>query len=928
MYSDIESCLSLGLSRPEDLQPHIRAYDGREKAPAGKDSVDLSLGKVTDMDTGVRLLELRLSNMTGESLWLEVRFGISLSDYSGLTYWDGLNETPVNGKAPLLYACNADPFDGPIQPLPDKVYPEIYDELEESFTRLDVHIGEFAGIQTLCQFPAAALYNRNACVGIGLDPRTDFSYFSSGINADQDGFYFAVKTVLEPKETDAAVNLLLVTSEGTYGKRHILDAYYKAFPALYELSADVDQRFMGPAETFKCYQAPECGNILLEDFRRYHTSWVSTIFEWFQYDGMGLYLDEDVVGGDFLQRVKDSTVGGKSIDEAHRLIREGNSYMTLQSASLLSQTYENGNKGLVKRLNMEDAVIIRSNGKVYDRHEQMNGDSYVMSARGSYLDFLKENIRKAVEEYRPDGLYVDNCQGPRPDFNPAIPRVTSRAFTDGQTYITQGYGNAALLNYMKSFVTENGRRMAALSNTPNDYMVTRESDAALVEYGPWMDDDKVLIGLRCLMGKKPIVQWGPKGFLNYLSYPEDEAAAKMDHYVRLTRLYAIHTGCMLNTAHAVRGYPESLAWLPLIEELARLGWEPVTNATVDNKDLKLERFGRFSYSVVNFSDREQAGTVTVNAGANNEGVYIYKKCDPAFSGLETVMAAGEGAVTLTLPALSAQMLHSVMALKTGVADSGRAMVSIDGDDVCEVKLEGLEGCFRARFMKKEGYDVKSVTVDGRELDLMPEETDNSRSASVTASGSTVIRIEYAAKILVDKSAVGEFAFFNKKQGPGFSLACPDIEHPVFQLQKERLLGFLRYYAVDMILASMSDEQRHSFDKGNHDTRMTLRRAAYAPDMDLDVAAELLEGGGQIVFIAGEYIEWMRANLGTFDPDRNGVYRFGPGSLICYSESIADFSLVIDELLRELDGVFPLYGEQRWRERRFMKARFWNLHVAT
>ncbi|MDD3926652.1 MAG: hypothetical protein PHT33_08340 [bacterium] len=885
IFNDLQECISILDIASESVFRLPAVYDADKGGPVELDEMDVQIDSLQEMLPGVHIMTVRVSNTAIVAKRLEIRVGFELADYSGLTYWDGVSSVLLEERLPVKYACNADPYEGPVYPLPDKFHPK---SCEQTFVKEDVEniCDEFSGIQTLCQFPAAALYDAEQCLGIGLDPRLDFSYFSSGIAPGADGFYFSVKTVLEAGEKDVPVRLLVIKSRGSYGYRHVLDAYYRSFPEVYSYRKDIDPRFFGPAETFPCYHAPECGSIVLEEFRRYYTSWTLSIFEWVMDGGFGFYLDKAWVGEDFLSVFRDDILKDRTLDEGNGLIAVGNRRLTGQCAVSNGLTYENADWRVMAE-QMPDSILIRSNGRPNRRLSNMSGDACVaFVGANSYWDFLKNNIARAVAEYKPDGLYVDNCQGPRPNFNSAVPKIPARAFTDGKDYVTQGYGHALLLKYMRSFNTAAGRKMATLANTPGDYIVCRETDTAVIEGGSWLGSDSWSRGLRHLFGKKPIVQWGPKGFPGWFDYDEEAAEAVVDRHVCLARLFAVNTGCLLNTAHTVRGYSDTMAWMPLIIKLAGLGWEPVTKAMTDNRSLKIERFGDNSFSVVNFTEERQCGSAVISRQSKSEPLFVYRLLVPENVPARNDLLATESRLAMGLAPLSAVVIRPALGLRPAEDRQCRAVVTSAGDGFCEITITGLDSKTEAVIPEDDDWILTLITADGCVLDW---ERDSSGVPvvvlpAVSPGEELCLRIEYRHRIYVDIEAVKSFSWMKDDSRPDFSAVCPDPQEMSCKLQVERLEAYFRYYLAEKRMEELPTEKLYSFDHGNHDSRMTLRVAHYAPEFNIAVRSNVAGGGGQVILASVSQMQWMEDNLSGFHPEGDGVYAC-QGNLIVYAASI-------------------------------------------
>jgi hypothetical protein len=121
--------------------------------------------------------------------------------------------------------------------------------------------------------------------------------------------------------------------------------------------------------------------------------------------------------------------------------------------------------------------------------------------------------------------------------------------------------------------------------------------------------------VRAMFGRKPYA------YMNY--YWEDEA--KVQEYVNKSLCFGIFSTISTNffTGVIYETHPDGylrdkklLDWFyPLAVKLNKAGWEPVTYATVDNKDVSCERFGSGNtiyYTLYNDSEDKQTCSLTVD----------------------------------------------------------------------------------------------------------------------------------------------------------------------------------------------------------------------------------------------------------------------------------------------------------------------------
>ena len=568
-----------------DSRFQISLIDGKRKAIYSGKEIKLSCRK-NILSKKVTEWQVRLENISSEEKWLEVRISFLPDFTTPFKYWDGQKTHKVKNINEKIYAPNADPADGPEAPLIDYQFPEIYFKHPDkgpAMSEMELMSQEFSGISSYCIFPLQCIWDHKEGIGIGVNPRQFFSYATGGYDKDKGGLFFGIKVVLHPHKKET-VKFLVFELDAHWGWRSGLSQYYRLFPDIYQPRKDIPEH-IGPGETYNPFDAYKLKNAHLEDFRRFRTRWTWGI-------------SEAIIGVLYLQakygkeKVKKVLGEYRSLKRYRYVAKRGFSKLKQIVLPLFGITFERCDLGIARKF-FSDSLWIRSDGSKWVEFKKVLMWAY----KNSYSKHLKEDAVKVMKSYQPSGFIFDNCGGPRPYFGPTegIPGI---AFTHGKKYSTQGIGHSDLMRFMQTLETCEGKKAIVAANTPADYMTCRFCDIAIIEAGPWLNNDIWGRGLRYLMGKKPIVWWGPKGFPGWLHLNREELAKGMKERVNQLILYSIELGGMPNTAHAVRGFPEMQRWLPYIISLAKAGWEPVTGAVVTGNDkLRIERFGERFISI-------------------------------------------------------------------------------------------------------------------------------------------------------------------------------------------------------------------------------------------------------------------------------------------------------------------------------------------
>jgi hypothetical protein len=184
-------------------------------------------------------------------------------------------------------------------------------------------------------------------------------------------------------------------------------------------------------------------------------------------------------------------------------------------------------------------------------------------------------------------------------------------------------------------------------------------------------DDSILYA-RALSGNRPY------GYLLNTDFAE-VSHAEMESYMRLCAVYAIYPSAFSADA-ASNNYFEQPAlyerdrplfkkYVPIVRALSLAGWQPVTDATVDNTSLEIEAYGTNTVSgqryltVRNFASQPVTATVTFDTNKwAYPGAQWLRLTNLFDGGSVTVnLGAGSNSLGLTLPANQS----TVYAVQTG-----------------------------------------------------------------------------------------------------------------------------------------------------------------------------------------------------------------------------------------------------------------------
>lgn len=171
--------------------------------------------------------------------------------------------------------------------------------------------------------------------------------------------------------------------------------------------------------------------------------------------------------------------------------------------------------------------------------------------------------------------------------------------------------------------------------------------------------DASLLYARALSGARPY------GYLLNTDFTK-VSSAEMEAYMRLCAVYAIYPSAFSADASS-NNYFEQPAlyerdralfkkYIPIVRSLSVAGWQPVTDATVDNTNLGIEAYGTNNpagpryLTVRNFSGQSLSATVAFDSGKwANSGAQWLRLTNLFDGGSVTIdLAAGSNSVALTL----------------------------------------------------------------------------------------------------------------------------------------------------------------------------------------------------------------------------------------------------------------------------------------
>jgi hypothetical protein len=516
-------------------------------------SYDLKLGDLTThhalkvQDRHV-LWDVSVPNNSNKDLLVEARLTLPLHLGDGpCFFWDGLQLKSVSPKTSGLEMTTLVP-------------------------------GQFLSQGIL---PAVCLHNEKYGVALGLQPMQIESFYGSRVSPAEgkpNTFCYAVRLAIPPGKTREA-RFVLYVIDPNWSWRSCVERYWGFWPEVFEAPKrdDVWGLYATSSPTFVHNQ----GDKFIELCRRMRVG------------GMELYAPFDKTG-DFYPDSEPALQRGKptlSREEMRRMYETAN-----LACCNLSYVIPTKCEREMAKAKYSDSIIRLANGEFFlsDIWDVMGGHREKLAAMFAWGDSFGENLRaelrQIVQNYRPDGFYLDNGAFVWQDYG----RTTEwAAFDDeGKIYTNAGIAYAKLLDDLREFAPE-------VHRNPGEFIQYFSGFRAHSHLTNCVGTQPHYIrSHRLIMGYKPI----------FPNHP-DRFGSKSDVFD------ALEVGGLPWLAGFQRKLePLAQAWAPVAIALARAGWKPIPLAAADTREVRIERFGQGDgafFTVRNLSDQNAVSRCTV-----------------------------------------------------------------------------------------------------------------------------------------------------------------------------------------------------------------------------------------------------------------------------------------------------------------------------
>ncbi|MCX7012365.1 MAG: hypothetical protein NTW86_07355 [Candidatus Sumerlaeota bacterium] len=403
---------------------------------------------------GYIVWEVRIPNPGNDNLLLETR--LSLPARLGAEqwhYWDGLSLRSLDAKAPAAETTTLVPG-----------------------RRLSQGI-----------FPAVSLHNAKISMVAGLFPTDIESFYGSRVKPAGDPletFYYVVRMAIPPRQ-ERSVKFLLYAADPNWSWRSVVDRYWSFWPALFAAPPRDDVwGFYGLAQPT---EVNSNGDKFIDLCRRMRVGAMELPMPFAK-------------GGDFYAPTEPAYARkfGTLNREQLRQVYQISNIACCTLSYLIPMRCERQ----MAFAQYADSIIHRDTG------EPFLSDSWELMPKGverlaamfawgdSFGEHVRQDLRRIVADYKPDGLYLDLGAYLIEDYG----RMTEwSAFTDqGKMYTNAGIAYAKLLEDIASFAPQVQRNPGELIQ----YFEGFQGNAHLSNHTS--DQPFYIRTHRLIMGRKPI----------------------------------------------------------------------------------------------------------------------------------------------------------------------------------------------------------------------------------------------------------------------------------------------------------------------------------------------------------------------------------------------------------------------------------------
>lgn len=477
--------------------------------------------------------------------------------------------------------------------------------------------------------PFGAAYDATAGLLAGMDPDQPISMYGNGLWYESSVLYLGYEIrVVVPRNGSITRRLVCSGFDSSFAERSAVDRFWDIFPEVYYLPEDIDSSIWGmgssivswyihPKAGYPSSPTPEAADLI----RRFSIGW-----DWFYRSipkSMDFYfLDfllwlRGITWSEFREALaleaspplpgSDSATIWAAVQNLHADNQA--SYNTAADLGVMGLYYMQPQTLYLAELNMlfTDSLFIGPY-TFGDRHAFPGGTSLGNFWRGMIPDLLSE--------YAIAGMGVDSAKGHIIYNGPAVNNIPSQAAYDdnGDLFVLGGAAYNKIVDDWQTQAVNNGWSVLPIIANNNEVAtvpIASSIHGALSERNPLNQYRSNHIGLRYMMGRKPMVFWEDYtlGLLEFPGVDWNTLNPAEVQDVLIDRIGALmslcwHIGAM--PSHIMSsGLPQIAEYVKIMVPLYRdFGWEPIPAASASTTGTPyVSRYGDRLGSAVVVTDR-------------------------------------------------------------------------------------------------------------------------------------------------------------------------------------------------------------------------------------------------------------------------------------------------------------------------------------
>ncbi len=765
------------IGAPDAPRGGVRIFDGRADGPC-----ELSISAATPQADGIELTareaagdllvrqrivqhadhvmwSVTLENAGDEERWLQVALALPAPLTDG-SFWDGQLETPLSA-------------------------------------------GDRQAGGLVFWFPAAAVYDAERGLVVGIEPSQVFSFLGSAVEVADDAsvLSFSARIVLPPGAGET-VEFFAAEFAGRWGRRDAVQRTYDLFPAAWWPAEDIDPRIVGPGRYLRGSNANR--DLQIEQARRLLIGW-DWAYAPFQTPG-DWYPDErfwDDAKGHPGSLDKHYNAAQGTLEDYRRETRirchEGR-----RAAAILFYVLPQQCEWSLLEEAFPDSFWVWPDGShPGPRQGWIKTDANPALAMPWNTSYGQETLRdfaRILEDFRPSGFAFDTCHGGRRYYGPAQEGMRGRAWDQYGSFVDESVALSNLLDWVHDQQVE-GLRAGTCLNGPHVYTLGRRADCVMFEPSPlrYTNYRARQWPVRLLAGHKPLV-WhkGYPYWLNEMVRWQELEAEQIQEAFRGMLDYTLLRSLVMGAipSNDFWGVPRMVEWGRILTGLCRAGWQPVPALSADER-LWAARYGEGTRSVLvlcNPTREVVSADVAVEARYLGPGSYI--ACGYEGGRVDCTFDADATNFTATIEPHGAGLWQAALRLLADGPLSGRGWLEVpdtrDGRFSIRASIHlDAPAQARVRLAIPKGAAVEGVAVNRAPVEWRLVDGAVEFDAALQAHNTLVVA-SWPRVLIPDAQAVLDFPFMAEGE-PDCTIVIPDDASEAERFAAERLAVYFDYY---------------------------------------------------------------------------------------------------------------------------------------